>query len=248
MWRRLSSAGLGLLLLGISPFAQAIALEDLFDGESLTSQDKVFYDWGVLDASRVLRTTTGDQTLNLNLDYSEINVSLNIDDILNPTLQFSASESAGLSVNPPDGGGTEILKLVFSYKVETLDGLARIVGNSLALTEWQSSPIYRVGVTETLGGSSGGVASSEVYAFNYDDGTVGTFKPLDLNEFQPQGFLFVTTTVELVAANNGPAQGSARLTSFQQGFRQIPEPATLALLGVGLAGIGYRRYGTKVAA
>jgi len=43
-------------------------------------------------------------------------------------------------------------------------------------------------------------------------------------------------------------QGDFGGTGFDLRINPVPEPATLALMGLGLAGIGYKRHRSKIAA
>lgn len=229
-------------------FAHAVPISDLFGGASITVGDDVeFIDWTLFGTSRVWRTQDGDTPVETGVDVSLINVEPLLDEPLNPGLNFSAEDGSGLSASDPDDrqGSTEILEMVFGYKIRTLDDSARIKDTSLELLDdFLGSTLYSIKIMETLGGSQGGVGANEVYSF--DDGSDGvTELLLDTELFSPQAFLYVTTTIRLAAAGQGPDSGYTKLNSFQQRFSEtaIPEPNTLALMCLGLVtGVGYRRY------
>ena len=68
----------------------------------------------------------------------------------------------------------------------------------------------------------------------------------DTAVFEPQSQIYVHKEIAVWSVDPGD---TANLTQFTQRFSQVsqvPEPTTLALMGLGLAGLGYRRKKVKV--
>jgi hypothetical protein len=60
----------------------------------------------------------------------------------------------------------------------------------------------------------------------------------DSSTFAPQSLIFVEKTIFISGDDLGD---TVSLDRFTQRFSQVPEPATLGLMGIGLAGLGFAK-------
>ena len=220
MNKKLTGLLAGLVFALNASMAQAVPLQDLLDGASIIVDDKVFDDW-VLDGN------TGSVTP----DLRDIDILPLGDDPLNPGLEFIANGNLITS-------GTDFIALFIGFSVSTLDGSVRIKDNSLEINE------FEFGITSTGGYIEIDEVIEDVAGTFLGDKTVlvdnrfNIFDLFDSANFQPQSSISVSMGINV---GGDGAEDIVSLDKFTMRFSQVPEPTTVALMGLGLAGIGYRR-------
>jgi hypothetical protein len=202
-------------------------LEELFDGGTITVNDKLFDNWSLFD----LVKTTGDDVV----DLDRIHVSGLDDGGLEPGPgldfdSFAAIEATG------DGETPGFVRLVFSFDVSVLDPSLSIKDNSLSLDDtFFNGEDGVVSIFEDLFDEDNNFIGQK---FVFDDNLADNAEFTDSAEFDPTQFL--SDRVRISAFTDFPDQAAA-INGFSMRFSQVqvPEPATLGLFGIGLAGLGF---------
>jgi hypothetical protein len=195
-------------------------LQELVSGGSIVIDDKVFDNWSVDDFS------TNPVSL------SDIEVMALDDQPLNPGLHFHTDNEFTVA-------GFDLIDLTILFGVSTLDGVARIKDNSLEINEFLFGAGNLGGfiaIYEDILDVSGDLIGEKfVSADNFPPPLFDLF---DSATFSPQATISIEKTILIGGDDVGD---TVSLYDFTQRFSQIPEPATLVLIGVGLTGFGFAR-------
>jgi hypothetical protein len=194
--------------------AQAVALSALFQGQTITADDKLFSNFTLVSSTSV----NGGFA-----DPARIDVTPLIDDPLDPGINFTAQFDA---LGTPSGhDGSSSIQFTFSFDVSTTNQLPLIKDNSLTISQWSfdSGPTASIQVSEQVFDAAGASLGTKLASV-----TPLTQNLTDEINFSPQPTVHVIKQINIL----GPSTNDmARLITFEQRFSQVPEPTSLALLG-----------------
>lgn len=205
--------------------SEGVTLEDLFGGQTITADDKIFDNWELLE----LQTVNGGFA-----NPADVEVIPLEDDPLNPGLKFNIPNGMG---TPFSHVGPASATMRFSFTVQTSSGQALIKDNSLVLNGFvfDAGPDATITITETITDASGNsLGDKRVFADSFDFPDPSNPEQFDSAEFERQSLIHVEKLIDI----QGPGTNDgAVLTMFEQRFSQIPEPTSLVLFALGVAAV-----------
>jgi len=143
--------------------SRAVALSDLFNGQTLTADDKLFKNWTQVD----LVTTNGGFSNPALIDVTPL-----INDPLDPGVKYTAPSSA---IGTPFGHtGPSSVILTFSFDVQTTNQQPLIKDNSLLINDWlfDASPNAFIQISEDV--LDAGLISAAQRIEHYEIAAYGT--------------------------------------------------------------------------
>jgi len=222
----------GALSVGAS-FAQPITLSDLVGGQTMLVDDKLFFDWEVVDnqsraAAEVLSTIVEP------LVVSDTVKGVRFDGLTNDSLIVT---------------GNELIDFTFRYAVRALDDTRPIVDAEMALVRADINDFFEI--SENIfefGGSPffDDVGFLEVDRANRTDRAV--FGPREFIEVQKRivlsgGFAFDQEGNPIFDEEGNLEEAASFISRLDQTVSQVPEPSAAVLFGTGTLGV--LRYGWK---
>lgn len=188
-------------------------LAELSVGGTITIDDKLFDSWVVDDASTVA------------VDFSQVDVVPLDDQLLNPGLSYITNGQFSVS-------GLDEIDIFLDFIVSTLDGSLRIKDNSLELTQFtfdNNNVGGLISIAESIFPVSGiDLIGDKIVTA---DNLFSVFNLTDSATFSPKSEILVSTSI-LVTGDD--VIDLVNLDGFTQRFSQVPEPTTLAIMGIGL--------------
>lgn len=239
-WQLVSGVALivvSLGLLGQPTVVYGVTLQELFDGDTITADDKLFRDWTLID---VLSVNGGFANAGL------VDVTPLVDDPLNPGIKFTSSVDG---IGTPFGHtGPSSVVLTFSFNVLTTNGLPLIKDNSLRINDWvfDSSQEASITISENVFDTAGQALGDKLVTALPGEipPDLGNPSHFDTATFAPQSFLHVVKRINV----QGPGDNDgARVLMFEQRFSQVPEPSGIVPLIFGACVLATRRLRRRVA-
>ncbi|RDE49395.1 MAG: PEP-CTERM sorting domain-containing protein [Candidatus Accumulibacter meliphilus] len=233
--KKLSATLGGLFLMLATTGAQAISLDALFAAGTIQVNDKLFSDWQLKE---LVHSSDAPR-----IDLTQIEVTGISGNPLNPGLDF-AIDGGGLQAGG-QAGDFDVAILRFEFKVTVLDPRMRIKDSELSISGgWVASPDTLLGIEETVCSSANcepAVPDEIAWQRVWVDTLLNEFKEQDVRNFAPQQEIWVDQFVYVASWDGGPAA----ITKFQKFFSQevvsVPEPGSLAMVALGLIGVGFGR-------